>query len=140
MLQVLIGGASYDARDDERDKQDQALVFPYLCGSCRRYRACITGDQLQRDIRNWLSPPDPSKNHNIAYDAHRSGSATWFTGGSTFDEWRSTGSLLWIHGKRMSSSKHHPFATADFHRAPDHVAGSGKSILWYVMIVRSLIA
>jgi hypothetical protein len=65
----------------------------------------IKRDQLQRDIRNWLSPPDPSTNHNIACDTHRSGSATWFTEGSTFDEWNSTGSLLWIHGKRMSSSK-----------------------------------
>jgi hypothetical protein len=27
MLQVLIGGASYDERDDRPDKQDQALVY-----------------------------------------------------------------------------------------------------------------
>ena len=103
MLIMLTEDGSYDARDDERDKQDQALVLPYLYGCCRRDRYRITGDQLQRDIQNWLSPPDPSTNHNIACDANRSGSATWFTGGSTFDEWNSTGSLLWIHGKRMSS-------------------------------------
>jgi hypothetical protein len=27
MLQALTGGASYDARNDRPDKQDQALVF-----------------------------------------------------------------------------------------------------------------
>ena len=102
---ILTGDTSYDARVDERDKQNQALVFPYLHDSCRRYRACMTGDQLQRDIRSWLSPPDPSTNHNIVCDTHRTGSATWFTRGATFDDWRSTGSLLWIHGIRMSPLK-----------------------------------
>jgi hypothetical protein len=62
----------------------------------------MLGDR-QRVIRTWLSPPDPSTNHNISREAHRPGSAAWFTQGSTFDEWKSTGSLLWIHGKRMSS-------------------------------------
>ncbi|KAH9992213.1 hypothetical protein BJV74DRAFT_977480, partial [Russula compacta] len=56
-------------------------------------------DQFQRDIRSWLSPPDPSTNHNIAWKAHHDGSATWFIQGSTFEEWKSTGTLLWIHGK-----------------------------------------
>ena len=61
----------------------------------------IVGDQLQETFRRWLSPPDPSKNHNIACDAHHEGSAEWFLHGNTFSEWkRTTGSLLWIHGKR----------------------------------------
>ena len=94
----------------------------------------MTGDQLQRDIRSWLSPPDPSTNHNIAWEAHRYGSATWFTKGSIFEEWISTGSLMWIHGKRKSSSNL-LFAAADCHRVPDRAAGSGKSVLWYVIVV-----
>ena len=29
----------------------------------------------------------------------------------------------------------HPFVAADYYWVPDHVAGSGKSILWYAMVV-----
>ena len=32
----------------------------------------------------------------------------------------------------------HPFAVADYCRVPDHVAGSGKSVLWYVRVILSL--
>jgi hypothetical protein len=33
----------------------------------------------------------------------------------------------------------HPFVAADYYRVLDHVAGSGKSVLWYAMVVWSLI-
>ena len=59
------------------------------------------GDQLQENFRRWLSPPDPSINYNTALNAHHEGSAEWFIHGDTYLKWRmSTGSLLWIHGKR----------------------------------------
>jgi len=63
----------------------------------------LTGNQLRQDLRRWLSPPDPSTNHNIACNAHHKGTATWFFEGRTYKEWKSTGSesLLWIHGKRV---------------------------------------
>ncbi|KAI0289897.1 hypothetical protein B0F90DRAFT_1929529 [Multifurca ochricompacta] len=56
-------------------------------------------EQLQETFRRWLSPPDPSKNHNIARKSHHVGTASWFIDGNTFPEWRATGSLLWVHGK-----------------------------------------
>ncbi|KAI0268979.1 ankyrin repeat-containing domain protein [Russula aff. rugulosa BPL654] len=59
---------------------------------------------MRQDLHNWLSPPDSSTNHNIACNAHHDGTATWFFKGSMFEEWRSTPSLLWIHGKLMISS------------------------------------
>ncbi|KAH9166005.1 ankyrin repeat-containing domain protein, partial [Lactarius sanguifluus] len=64
----------------------------------------------------WLSPPDPSTNQNIASTIQHEGTATWFFRGSIFMEWKSkaTTSLLWVHGK----------------------PGSGKSILWFVIIYR----
>ncbi|KAH9021028.1 hypothetical protein EDB84DRAFT_548951 [Lactarius hengduanensis] len=65
-------------------------------------------NQLQKDARNWISPPDPSKNHIIARRIHSGESAVWFTRGPIFDKWNLVGGLLWIHGK----------------------PGSGKSILW----------
>jgi hypothetical protein len=61
----------------------------------------LTGNQLRQDFRRWLSPPDPSTNHNIACSAHHEGTATWFIQGNIFNEWRSSGPLLWIHGKRV---------------------------------------
>jgi hypothetical protein len=62
----------------------------------------LTGNQLRQELHRWLAPPDPSTNHNIACNAHHKGTATWFFEGSTYKNWKSTGSesLLWIHGKR----------------------------------------
>src|ERR1700677_518676 len=51
-------------------------------------------------LRAWLSPSDPSTNHNTARKAQHKGTAVWFFQGSIFIEWKSTGSPLWIHGKR----------------------------------------
>jgi hypothetical protein len=75
----------------------------------------LTESQLREKLRKWLSPPDPSTNHNIARKAHHEGTASWFFQGSIFEEWKSSPSLLWVHGKRMSlspSSFTHP---ADSH-------------------------
>ena len=60
----------------------------------------LPGNQLQKDARGWISPPDPSRNHVIARRIHSGESAVWFTQGRTFKEWDQTGGLLWIHGKR----------------------------------------
>ena len=64
----------------------------------------LTGNQLRQDLRRWLSPPDPSTNHNIACNAHYEGTAAWFFQGRIFGEWKTTRSLLWLHGKRMFST------------------------------------
>ncbi|KAF8485423.1 hypothetical protein F5888DRAFT_345616 [Russula emetica] len=74
----------------------------------------VKRSQLRQDLRRWLSPQDPSTNHNIACSAHHKAKATWFFEGRTYNEWKSTGSesLLWIHGK----------------------PGSGKSILCSTII------
>ncbi|KAN0141599.1 hypothetical protein V8E53_000061 [Lactarius tabidus] len=55
--------------------------------------------QWRQDLRKWFSSPDPSTNHVIQCGAQHQGTATWFFRGSLFEEWKSTGSLLWIHGK-----------------------------------------
>ena len=61
----------------------------------------FSGKQSRESIHSWLSPPDPSTNHNIACGTHHKKTAGWFFEGSIFQEWKSTGSLLWIHGKRL---------------------------------------
>jgi hypothetical protein len=64
------------------------------------------GRQQRQDLRRWLSPPDPSKNHHMARSAYHESTAAWFFGGSVFNEWKSSpSSLLWIHGKRMLFSR-----------------------------------
>ncbi|KAI0266617.1 hypothetical protein BGY98DRAFT_1181136 [Russula aff. rugulosa BPL654] len=70
----------------------------------------VKRNQLRQDLRKWLSPSDPSINHNIACGAHCKQTAEWFFQGTIFTEWKSNGSLLWLHGK----------------------PGSGKSVLWFV--------
>ena len=80
-------------------------------------------------LKNWLSPPDPSTNHNIARKVHHEGTTSWFFQGSIFKQWKSS-PLLWIHGKRtslfLSTAPHTPLT-------PIFVAGSGKSVLWFVI-------
>ncbi|KAF8488023.1 hypothetical protein F5888DRAFT_1930974, partial [Russula emetica] len=72
----------------------------------------VEQNQLRESIHKWLSPPDPSSNHNIACGTHHKKAATWFFEGNIYQEWKSKGSLLWIHGK----------------------PGSGKSILCSTVI------
>ncbi len=63
----------------------------------------FTGDKLQQDVRDWLSPPDPWKNHNLARESRHGGTGTWSTEGDTCAEWKSSDAspLLWVHGKRQ---------------------------------------
>ncbi|KAN0129884.1 hypothetical protein V8E53_012356, partial [Lactarius tabidus] len=68
--------------------------------------------ELRKELRKWIAPPDPSVNYNVASGAHHEGTAAWCTGGNTLADWKTSGSLLWIHGK----------------------PGSGKSILSSVII------
>ncbi|KAH9013201.1 hypothetical protein EDB85DRAFT_983713 [Lactarius pseudohatsudake] len=72
----------------------------------------MSRNQLRRDLRNWISPPDPSINYNTACGAHHKGTAAWLTRGDAFKYWRAHGCLLWVHGK----------------------PGSGKSILSSVIV------
>ncbi|KAH9069576.1 hypothetical protein EDB83DRAFT_2582766, partial [Lactarius deliciosus] len=59
----------------------------------------VKQNQLRESLRRWQSPPDPSTNHNIAGDRQHEGTAEWFLDSDQFENWKVTGSLLWIHGK-----------------------------------------
>ena len=116
----------------QTNKMKRELNPPTKCKmvqtDCTSY---LKGHHLQKDIRSWLSPPDPSLNHNVAHAAQQDGTAEWFIHGSTFEKWIATGSLLWIHGKRMSFCipVHAIFKVSWPNKL---VAGSGKTILSYV--------
>jgi len=85
------------------DKLDQAnRSFSLLNPDCHSAGSDgFTGNQLRDDLLRWLSPPDPSTNHNIACKAHHNGTTQWLFQGSIFNRWKSTGSFLWVHGKRV---------------------------------------
>jgi hypothetical protein len=84
---------------------------------------------LREKSKKWLSPPDPSTNHNIARKAHHKGTASWFFQSRIYEEWKSSPSFLWIHGKRTLLSSMLPQTPL----TPIFAAGSGKSILWFVI-------
>jgi hypothetical protein len=60
----------------------------------------FTGNQLRESLLRWLSPPNPSLNHNTACKARHDGTAQWFFQGGIFNQWKSIDPFLWIHGKR----------------------------------------
>ena len=68
--------------------------------------ATVSAEERRRLVRTsleWLSPPDPSTNQNLASKAQHDGTARWFFEGDISKEWKSKSSiapLLWIHGKR----------------------------------------
>jgi uncharacterized protein YoxC len=88
------------AVDDKLDQVNRSLSFQtpdrQFAGS-----DSFTGNQLRDSLLRWLSPPNPSVNHNIARKAHHDGSTRWFFEGSIFNQWKSTSSFLWVHGKRV---------------------------------------
>jgi hypothetical protein len=92
-----------------------------------------TGNLLQKDIQRWLSPEDPSTNHNIARRGYLDGTASWFTQSDIFKEWKATSSFLWIRGKRAHFFHLHFVVYPDCFLLRGVVAGAGKSVLWYVV-------
>jgi hypothetical protein len=109
------------ADEEKRSYSDLIAV-----GSLRLF--ILTENLLREKSKQWLSPPDPSTNHIIARKAHHKGTASWFFQGSIFEEWKSSPSLLWIHGKRTFFSSLLLYIPL----IPIFVAGSGKSVLWFV--------
>ena len=79
-------------------KRLSSLSFPTFHSQCSDLFA---GNLIRDSLLRWLSPSDPSTNHNIAFKVHHDGTAQWFFRGGIFNEWKSAGSFLWVHGKRV---------------------------------------
>ena len=78
--------------------RSSSLGFPTFHSKCSDL---FSGNLLRDNLLRWLSPSDPSTNHNIASKARHDGTAQWFFQGGIFNEWKSAGSFLWVHGKRV---------------------------------------
>ena len=114
--------------DDQLDHLDRLLSLN-LC-SAFLDSDIFTGTHLRDRFLQWLSPSDPSTNHNVACGAHHNGTAQWFFQDSIYNEWKSSGSFLWVRGKRalllVSIMQQPPTILIS-------IAGSGKSVLWFVL-------
>ena len=56
-------------------------------------------EERQEKIERWLSPPDPSTNHNKALQQRHEGSGLWFLQSDAFAKWRTRrNSFLWLNG------------------------------------------
>jgi len=64
-----------------------------------RLDVVIDGRQPRQNLQRWLSPPDPSINHRMARTARHESTAARFFHDSVFNKWKSTPSLMWIHGQ-----------------------------------------
>ena len=66
----------------------------------------VVGEELLKNAREWIHPPDPWENHDAARESHHRGTSTWFVQGNAYMEWKSSRdspgshSHLWIHAKR----------------------------------------
>ena len=92
----------------------------------------LTENQSREHLRTWLAPPNPSINHNTACGTQHDGTAKWFIHGGTFDEWKKSGSLLWIRGNRKLLFSCSLLLPAEGFSV--FLAGTGKSILWYAVL------
>ena len=61
----------------------------------------IAENQVWDSLKKWQSPPDPSINHSIESGSQHFGTAKWFFEEDMFKEWKVSGSLMFIHGKRI---------------------------------------
>jgi Cdc6-like AAA superfamily ATPase len=53
----------------------------------------------EREIRDWLSAPEPFIDYENALEKRHEGTGLWFTGGQAFADWKKQpNSILWLHG------------------------------------------
>jgi hypothetical protein len=100
-----------------------------------RSSPAVMGEEVLQKLKPWLSPPDPLINYTTGLRNQCEETANWFFRRHIFQEWHSTGSLLWIHGKRAFLETSAVICLSL--TIPAIIAGSGKTILWFAV---SLIA
>ncbi|KAH9010699.1 hypothetical protein EDB85DRAFT_1901765 [Lactarius pseudohatsudake] len=92
------------------DGKETRMAIQHITNQVSDLNRVLTGN-VRIDFRSWMSPEsppgaDPSINYNAACEAHHEGTAAWCTQSNTFADWKASGSLLWIHGKRTRPVTH----------------------------------
>ena len=88
---------AHNPTDNEAKKIKRLSFHPHLLLHRLTVSCYLLGERL---VQQWLSPPDSSTYHDFVSKRHN-GTAAWFFESNKLKEWKETGSLLWIHGKRM---------------------------------------
>ncbi|EMD33438.1 hypothetical protein CERSUDRAFT_98545, partial [Gelatoporia subvermispora B] len=110
-----------EALESFRSSTGESGVYINALSSLILWGITSATDQAMKKIKydggvqkhqDWLAPPDPSINHNLALRFYSERTCAWFIDGQVMGEWRTTSSLLWIHG----------------------IPGSGKTILCTAII------
>ena len=107
-------GATSQTANNIRDLNGLSTSAPVSNGASDT----LLRGQLLEEVQTWLSPPNPTTNHDVARKARLEGTAKWFLQGKKYQTWKSSGSLLWIHGKRefcFSVSMTGPFMVSWLH-------------------------
>ena len=56
---------------------------------------------LGKEIYQWLSAPDPSRNYHEAREKHYKGTCSWLVDGGQLAEWKTKpDQFLWLYGMR----------------------------------------
>ncbi|KAN0141624.1 hypothetical protein V8E53_000086, partial [Lactarius tabidus] len=105
-------GATSDLRDATSDIKDDAKETKVIVQQIASEINSRDWERILDDLQRWLTPPDPSTNHNLACSSQHERTAVWVFSDNIYKKWESSGSLFWIHGK----------------------AGSGKSVLCSAVI------
>ncbi|KAH9024746.1 hypothetical protein EDB85DRAFT_1894188 [Lactarius pseudohatsudake] len=92
------------------DGKETRMAIQHITNQVSDLNRVFTGN-VRIDFRSWMSPEsppgaDPSINYNAACEAHHEGTAAWCTQSNSFADWKASGSLLWIHGKRTRPVTH----------------------------------
>ena len=91
-LKVVIPRMTSNLRDQSRS--------PSASSVSSKGSTTLQWDQIKEEIVQWLKPPDPSTNYDMARRIRHKGTAEWFLRGNIFEKWKSEGSLFWVHGMR----------------------------------------
>ena len=81
---------------------------------------------LAKEIYQWLSPPDSSRNQYEAIEKHQKGTCSWIFENDQFKKWEKTLGFFWIKGKGEYFLSH----LCKLNLLKISIAGCGKSILW----------
>ena len=71
-------------KDTVSEVQDQAYL--------------VNQENERRDIRRWLSAPDPSVNHNRASHSRQGSTGSWFLKSEAFTRWQQQKLITWLYG------------------------------------------
>ncbi|EKM49272.1 uncharacterized protein PHACADRAFT_201834 [Phanerochaete carnosa HHB-10118-sp] len=102
----VVGGGVVEIKDNVKAVSNDVADLRVIAVESHNLR-------LDKDIRDWLAPPDPGRNHEERRTSHLDGTCTWFFD-SKFEEWKdSKNGVYWIYGNPMDRYPAHQLRLHD---------------------------